>query len=261
MTRKQIESGSENASPRNGITEAFVEGFFDYGLYTRGYQWAVDNSGIFTAETLLAASRRLTEAGLYPLAMRLMSVSLAEARRFPNPAEARILFPKAFQTLIEPRAEEEGIPAYLLYSLVREESFFDADSESKAGAVGLTQLMQVTATDMAELLDLAEVDRRDPETNLLLGSHHLGRLYRRLEDIPKTLAAYNAGLSRVRDWESRFADLPMDLFVEAIPFAETRHYIRKLLLSCVMYAWIYQDEDPAAVGHLFFPELPQAAHR
>jgi soluble lytic murein transglycosylase len=187
--------------------------------------------------------------------MRLVSVSLAEERRLPHPEEAELLYPKAFSDFIEAGSDEEDIPSFLLYSLVREESFFDPDNESAAGAVGLTQLMEVTASDMARLLGIGEVDRRDPQTNLILGFHHFGRLYRRLEDIPKALAAYNAGLSRVRDWESRFADLPMDLFVEAIPFAETRHYVRKLLLSSVMYAWIYQGEGPSSIAGLFFPEI------
>lgn len=255
-TGRRDRKTKERRASQHRTTDAFALGFFDYGLYTHGYQWAVENPRALSGETLLAASRRLVEAQLYPEAMRLMSVSLAEERRLPNPEEARLLYPNAFHDFLKARSEEEDIPIFLLYSLVREESFFDPDSESAAGAVGLTQLMEVTALDMARLLGLEEIDRRDPETNLLLGSHHFGRLYRRLEDIPKTLAAYNAGLSRLRDWESRFADLPMDLFVEAIPFAETRHYIRKLLLSSVMYAWIYRNDDPASIARLFFPELP-----
>ena len=100
----------------------------------------------------------------------------------------------------------------------------------------------------------AAIDLTDPQQNLLIGSTHLRRLYDRLEGaMVKSLMAYNAGLSRVRDWDERFAQLPLDIYVEAVPFAETRGYVRKILVSSVYYGWLYNDNSVGETLRTFFP--------
>ncbi|MFO7934138.1 MAG: transglycosylase SLT domain-containing protein, partial [Bacteroidales bacterium] len=118
-----------------------------------------------------------------------------------------------------------------------------------------TQLMSETAADSARWLRMEEYDVRNPEHNLRLGGRHFSRLYSRLEDIPKTLMAYNAGLSRLRSWERSFAGMPSDLLAEAAPFPETRNYIRKILVSAVYYGALYYDSSLEQTVLSFFPGL------
>jgi len=73
-----------------------------------------------------------------------------------------------------------------------------------------------------------------------------------VNSVPKALLSYNAGLTRVRAWERSGGDLPGDIFVESVPFEETRKYVRKILVSSVMYASLYGSEDPREAALSFF---------
>ena len=135
---------------------------------------------------------------------------------------------------------------------MREESYFDPDIVSSAGAVGLSQLMPGTAADIAARLHIADPDLSDPTTNLTIGVRHFQDLLRKVESPTRALLAYNAGLGRVRQWERASRGLPEDLFFESVPIAETRQYVRKILVSSVMYAFLYHDADPREVALSFF---------
>ena len=112
--------------------------------------------------------------------------------------------------------------------------------------------MPATAAAVARVLHLSEPDLRDPATNLAMGVRHLQDLLGNVNSIPKALLSYNAGLTRVRAWERAAGGMPGDLFVEAVPFEETRKYVRKILISSVMYAWLYGKEDPRDAALSFF---------
>jgi soluble lytic murein transglycosylase len=177
--------------------------------------------------------------------------ALARSRRLTE-AELDLYYPRGYAALVEPLAASAGIPLHVLYGLVREESYFDADVVSSAGAVGLSQLMPATAGGVARSLRIAEPDLRDPTTNLILGVRHLQDLMRSVDNPTRALLAYNAGLSRLRQWERAAGGLPADLFVESVPIAETRGYVRKILVSAVMYAFLYRDADPRETALSFF---------
>ena len=85
--------------------------------------------------------------------------------------------------------------------MVREESYFDPRIVSSAGAVGLSQLMPSTAASVAQKLHIVDPDLRDPATNLAIGVRHLKDLLGSTGSATKALLAYNAGLSRLRQWE------------------------------------------------------------
>ncbi|HEY9595342.1 MAG TPA: transglycosylase SLT domain-containing protein, partial [Spirochaetia bacterium] len=99
---------------------------------------------------------------------------------------------------------------------------------------------------------IANPDLRDPTTNLTIGIRHFKDLTRSVSNTTKALLAYNAGLTRVRQWERASRGLPSDLFLETVPFAETRDYVRKILVSSVMYAYLYHDADPREAALSFF---------
>ena len=185
-------------------------------------------------------------------------VGVVGRRRRLSQPELLLYYPKAFSELIEPLAAQARIPDHILYGLVREESYFDADIVSSAGAVGLSQLMPSTAAGVAKSLQLSDPDLRDPATNLAIGVRHLQDLLSIVDSPTKALLSYNAGMKRLRQWERAARGFPVDLFVESVPIAETRGYVRKILVTAVMYASLYADADPreAALSFLNIQKRP-----
>ncbi|MBN1835319.1 MAG: lytic transglycosylase domain-containing protein [Spirochaetales bacterium] len=250
-----------------------VRGYLAFGLVAEGYALltrradglldgertlelpAVPDAGAFPVDLLREAARDLNERGEYLRSIRLINRYLARSQGAPEALDFELLYPRGYGSSIQALAERYGIARELFYALVREESHFDPHIVSRSGAVGLTQLMGETAADSARRLRLESYDLRDPDTNLRLGAEHFSRLASRLQSIPKALMAYNAGLSRVRSWERRYGSLPVDLLVEAVPFPETRGYVRKILVSAAQYGRLYYGLDLQAVALRFYPEL------
>lgn len=173
-----------------------------------------------------------------------------------------LTFPRFYQKETEEACKNNNIPEYLLYALVRSESFFNSKAGSSAGAKGLTQLMETTAADEAKKAKLTEYDIYDPETNLNFGAHYLSSLIERVPEKNELLAlfAYNAGLTHVRNWISSAqkdwaqttksarrgpCGIPTDLFLETLPFTETREYGKKLVSAAALYGWLYEGITPA----------------
>lgn len=155
----------------------------------------------------------------------------------------------------------------LLYAIIRQESAFNLAASSHAGAQGIMQIMPATAQYMIERFRLNEVktasldmthlpgrlstkDLIRPEVNLLIGQHYI----RYLADKPYIngnlvylLAAYNAGPGNLLNWQKRFgqANDPL-LFIEQVPFKETRHYIKQVLANYLVYqSMLYGKTDSA----------------
>ena len=234
--------------------DPLIAGFLPFGLTSQAYARFAAMKDALSDDSLLEASRAIAQAGDYRNAMYLM-VALAGRRRL-TVDELRQLYPQAFQSLIDEQSREAGIPIHVLYGLVREESYFDPDIVSSAGAVGLAQLMPATAAPVAASLHIDKPDLTDPATNLAIGARHLRALIGNAGSIPKALLSYNAGLARLRQWERAGGKLPLDLFVETVPIIETRGYVRKILVSSVMYALLYHDADPRQAALSFFELTP-----
>ena len=232
------------------VLDPLAAGFLTFGLPQQAYARIWASRDTLSDAQVLEAARRLAQAGDVRSSLYMMG-ALARRRRL-SLSELELSYPRAYRTIIEPLAVSSGIPEPLLYGLVREESFFDPDIISSAGAVGLSQLMPATAADIAARLRMADPDLTDPATNLTLGVRHFKDLLGRLESPTRALLAYNAGLNRVRQWQRASRRLPEDLFFESVPIAETRQYVRKILVSSVMYAFLYDDADPREVALSFF---------
>ncbi|WP_141732139.1 lytic transglycosylase domain-containing protein [Oligoflexus tunisiensis] len=141
---------------------------------------------------------------------------------------------------------------YLILSIIKSESAFNSRALSTAGAQGLMQLMPYTAVRLARLLDdedfrLDQLQAAD--TNLLYGSLYLALLlnYYNGHEVP-AVAAYNAGPHVVNKWLSECQNCPVDAFVEFIPYAETRNYVKKVLNT---YSGYYQAEPQREPDYLF----------
>ena len=202
---------------------------------------------------LLELRRRLEAQGFYREAVLCGEAALeADVGR-----DLGMIYPLYFAGPVNELVAEYPIPEPLLYALMREESYFDSRIVSRAGAVGLTQLMPATAAEMAMRLDIDKYDVFDPQTNILFGGYYFYTLLRRFPTPAHAVSAYNAGPTRVRRWERSFGSLPADLFIEAIPFRETRNHCRKVLVSAVHYGYLYGDLEPGEVITTFFPELTE----
>jgi soluble lytic murein transglycosylase len=114
--------------------------------------------------------------------------------------------------------------------------------------------MEATAADIARKLKMQDYNLEDPDTNILFGAFYLEEMLRRIEDAPVLgFFAYNGGISRVRSWKKSAAlefsprKISNDLFLEALPYAETREYGRKLTAASAIYGWLYQNEAPLEI--------------
>ncbi|MGH8283196.1 MAG: transglycosylase SLT domain-containing protein [Gammaproteobacteria bacterium] len=152
-----------------------------------------------------------------------------------------VSYPLAFEATLAPRAHTLNLNLPWLYGLIRSESVFRPGAVSSAGAVGLMQLMPATGRHVAANLGLVLEDGdtiRDPDTNLTLGSAYLSDMLKRFDGSqPLATAAYNAGPRRVDSWLPQTDSLPADVWVDTIPFWETRSYVRRVLGSAVIFDW------------------------
>lgn len=155
----------------------------------------------------------------------------------------RILYPFPRREAIRDAAHRHGMSPYLLAGLIRQESLFETEIESYAGAVGLMQIMPGTGRDLAREHGpegFLVGDLRRPAVNLRLGTAYLDELMGRFDGrLHFGLAAYNAGPHRVERWRRRpYAGDP-DVFLEHVPFSQTRHYVKAVLGGARVYAALY----------------------
>lgn len=145
-----------------------------------------------------------------------------------------VAFPKPYRSMVERASERYSIESALIYAVMRQESLFDPYAVSVANARGLMQLIDSTAQYMARREGIRIRNIYDPETNILLGTAYLRYLLDQWGgDLVRTLASYNAGPSRVRNW-AQYPD--HYLFIETIPIRETRDYVKRVLYNYYVYS-------------------------
>jgi soluble lytic murein transglycosylase len=154
------------------------------------------------------------------------------------------LFPKAYWNDLSKYSAANGLDPYLVASLIRQESEFNAAAVSRANAVGLMQLLPKTGRTVAKQVKLKGYKAPqlyDPAVNLELGTRYFKEMVDKYNGkFEYALAAYNAGDDRVSDWlgEGHYRDAPE--FVESIPFTETREYVQAILRNASVYRKLYE---------------------
>lgn len=153
----------------------------------------------------------------------------------------QVAYPRGFAQLMEAAAKEAGIDPAIVYAICRSESGFNPRVESHAAAIGLLQLILPTAEAMAKPLGLEATPQtlREPAVNTRLGARYLGKLLERFERESQMAAGYNAGGGAVGRWRKQRGDWPLDLFVEMIPFRETRDYAKRVQSAIAVYQTLY----------------------
>lgn len=159
----------------------------------------------------------------------------------------RLYYPMDTKGLVESAAREFGLDRNLLLALVRQESAFNPNARSRAGASGLTQLMPATARRVSRGLLKRRFRKAflyDPGINVRLGASYLRSLLAEFHgDILLAVAAYNGGPGRVARLLKASPGLPPDELLESLPAAETRDYVRRVLLYAESYRELYPEES------------------
>jgi len=163
---------------------------------------------------------------------------------FPEVLERGVAdVPAAFWELAYPQgllpaiqaATTNGVDSYLIAAVIREESVYNPGAISPVGALGLMQVMPQTGRMIAEKLGGESFSRErlfNPHYNIRLGSWYLGHLAEQFDHNPVYMvAAYNAGPDVVAKWVRQFGGGETDEFIEAIPYTETRLYVKRVLRS------------------------------
>ena len=162
-------------------------------------------------------------------------------------AEWGMAYPLAYSDQVTVNASEFGIAESLVYSIMRAESNYSPSAVSPSGAIGLMQVMPATAAAITKSVVNNGICERlgRPELNIRLGVKHLKGLLELYDgDIVMAVAAYNAGAGNVNRWVKRLGKVPNDLFIESIPFAETREYVKKVLAGAEIYNRLYKIPAP-----------------
>jgi soluble lytic murein transglycosylase len=154
----------------------------------------------------------------------------------------KIVFPLDYWPLIRKYAALHDLDPYLVAALVAQESTFDPNAKSAAGAIGLMQIVPSTGRRYARVLGMREFTTKQltvPETSIRIGTAILGDLMQRFGGEHIALCGYNAGDTRAALWSSKRPGMPRDEFVDDIPFPETQNYLRRILGTADDYRRLY----------------------
>jgi len=197
-------------------------------------------------ETLLEIARLMTKIGDYNKAHKVVMKGFQEfLKDAPDSLDEiwTIAFPEGFGDVIRSNADKNSLNPFLIHAIIKEESAYKPDAVSRAGAIGLMQLMPSTGSRMSKetgFKDYSSSSLYRSEVNISLGSRYMKKLIGDSKGkIPIAIASYNAGPNAVSEWASRYGTEQMDEFIERIPYSETRNYVKKVLRSYDVYERLY----------------------
>ncbi len=152
------------------------------------------------------------------------------------------LYPRTYKDDVTQFSDKRKIDSYLVWSIMRAETQYKPDAISPVGAVGLMQFMPYTAEKIGKMLNEKSQTQElfKPQKSIEYGTAYLKKLSLELDyQKPLVAAAYNGGPHRVKQWLKNLGQMDYDIFIEHIPFAETRTYTKRVLTFRSMYEKIY----------------------
>ena len=183
--------------------------------------------------------------GKYSTSALLARKALEEAETKPAFSDSlyKLAYQLHYQEIINDNAKEFILDSFLVTALIREESYFNPDAKSAAGARGLMQLMPSTASYIASKNNISYSGQNslfNPETNIKLGCAYLDYAKTKLhENDMLAVASYNGGPNAVRSWKDNLTYKNFDEFIENIPYPETKDYVKKVYRSYWVYLNVY----------------------
>ena len=208
------------------------------GIRTEGVREWLFAIRAFDDQRLLAAAELARRAGVYDRA-------ISTADRTERLHNFALRYPVPFRDVFGEYAKSRGLEEAWVMGLVRQESRFIAEARSSQGAAGLMQVMPRTARFVAGKIGLRNYQPgsvTDIETNVTLGTGYLRMVLDQLGHPVLASAAYNAGPSRARRWRDAERVLEGAIYVETIPFGETRDYVKKVTANAVFYAAVLENK-------------------
>ena len=193
------------------------------------------------------------------------SRAIATAASIREYDDLELRYPLPFREEFARSASAAGVPSTWAFGIARSESLFMRDARSGAGAVGLMQLLPTTAKHVARRLDLPYSGIEmltNPASNIRLGTAYLAEMTTRYTgNRVLATAAYNAGPERVEQWIPRQDSVDARIWIEGIPYNETRSYVRRVLEAEAIYYWRLTGKT-LRLSDLFMAVQPiAAAHR
>ncbi|WP_165664821.1 transglycosylase SLT domain-containing protein [Metapseudomonas otitidis] len=220
--------------------------FHDRGEIVDGRREWYYVSRLFSREELVAQARLAYDMEWYFPAIRTIS----QAQYWDD---LDIRFPMAHRSALTQQAKVRGLHSSWVFAITRQESAFMADARSGVGAMGLMQLMPATAKETARKfgIPLASPQQAlNPDINIQLGAAYLSQVHGQFNgNRVLASAAYNAGPGRVRQWLKGADHLAFDVWVESIPFDETRQYVQNVLSYSVIYGKKLNAPQPLVEWH------------
>ncbi len=204
-------------------------------------------------DLLWASALLLDRAGAWNLSHDILRRQLPQFRRYapagPYRKHWELAYPRPFLDLARKYGKANKVDPSFVLGVIREESGFNTNIESFANAVGLMQLIVGTGKQMAKKADgtITRAALADPDLNVRLGTRYLAYVRTRSKAVDPLLpAGYNAGAGALRRWVADRGDLPLDLFVELIPYDEARGYTKRVAASWATYRALYDKpgRDP-----------------
>lgn len=161
----------------------------------------------------------------------------------------KLLYPKTYQEVVSTYAEKYKVEENLIYAVIKAESNFDKDAISNRNAIGLMQLMEETAKEVANKnhIDMnfnkPIEELRQADKNIEIGTCYLLTLMEKYENKEVALAAYNAGIGTVNGWIEKGIIKEDGSDIEKIPYKETNNYVRKILRDYKIYKYLYDNKN------------------
>ena len=200
----------------------------------------------FTRDEMVAQARLGYDLRWYFPAIRTISLA-----KYWDDLDIR--FPMAHRDTLVREAKVRGLHSSWVFAITRQESAFMDDARSGVGAAGLMQLMPATAKETARKFNIplaSPAQVLNPDTNIQLGAAYLSQVHGQFNgNRVLASAAYNAGPGRVRQWLKGAKHLSFDVWVESIPFDETRQYVQNVLSYAVIYGQKLNAPQPIVDWH------------
>lgn len=210
-------------------------------LASANREWTFTTNHLPTTEEMVAAGRIADRWGWHRQAIQTMQDS-------DYWDELSVRFPIPYHEQVKAAVRQTTIDPHFVFAIAKQESAFNSDATSPVGAMGLMQLMPTTAKATAKKAGLLyrPQDLLQADKNITLGSRYLDELLVAFSgNRILSSAAYNAGPSRVKQWMNKNEDkLPYDVWIETIPYKETRFYVQNVLSFAVIYAYRVGAKQP-----------------
>ncbi|WP_263141732.1 transglycosylase SLT domain-containing protein [Pseudomonas sp. RIT-PI-AD] len=220
--------------------------FHERGQIVDGRREWYHVSRLFSREEMVAQAKLAYDLQWYFPAIRTIS----QAQYWDD---LDIRFPMAHRSTLIQQSKVRGLHSSWIFAITRQESAFMDDARSQVGAMGLMQLMPGTAKETARKFSIPLASPQqaiDPDLNIQLGAAYLSQVHAQFNgNRVLASAAYNAGPGRVRQWLKGANHLAFDVWVENIPFDETRQYVQNVLSYAVIYGQKLNAPQPLVDWH------------